>query len=264
MGETGSRISESHWYVSKVSIPGNATLPLDLITVDSDRASRSPCNTNPWRAPGTAPVLSPCGTGCDGGKGDAWDPVGSPQCADPQNWEDGRDLPQTTRAVWQQGDIVELAWSPSIQHGGGYAYRVCPAEATLDEACFQQLDHHLEFVDDFHTIHWTNDGLEETIPAKRTKVGTFPAGSHWSMNPIPIDGRGPPPAFPQPCTLHDCGTWPGTDPTKEFSYTIKDRMQVPSKLAPGNYTVSWRWDCEESSQVWTNCGDIEIAASTLV
>ena len=45
-------------------------------------------------------------------------------------------------------------------------------------------------------------------------------------------------------------------------YTIKDRVKVPN-LEPGNYTISWRWDCEVSPQVWTNCGDITIKFAEL-
>jgi hypothetical protein len=257
--DTGSDIAASHWFVTNVQIPGNATLPIDLITLDSDRASKAPWNKNPWRAPGTTGVVSPCGISCGE---DACDPASSP----PVTWQDGRDLPATMRTVWQRGDIVEVAWSPSIQHGGGYAYRLCPVSEKLEEDCFQQLEHHLEFVDDFHTIHWTADGMEETIPAKRTKTGTFPPGSHWTMNPIPIDGRGPPPAFPNPCKLHNCGTWPGPPGfhPEELSYSIKDRVKVPSHFEPGNYTISWRWDCEESQQVWTNCGDITITGEGLI
>jgi hypothetical protein len=250
--------SASQWYVTNVQIPGDATLPMDLITIDNERASTDPWNKYPWRAPGTAKILSPCGTGCDVG-GDPWDHTGSPQCDGSAHLVDGRDLPETERVIWQQGDVVEVAWSPFVQHGGGYAYRLCPVSENLEEACFQHLERHMEFVDDFHIVHWIADGFEETIPAKRTKTGTFPAGSHWTMNPIP-EGQGPPPDFPQPCKHHPCEEYPRQE---ELLYSIKDRVKVPN-LEPGNYTISWRWDTEVSPQVWTNCGDIAITGKTLI
>lgn len=37
---------------------------------------------------------------------------------------------------------------------------------------------------------------------------------------------------------------------------IVDLVQVPN--VPGKYLLSWRWDCEQSPQVWQNCADIEI------
>merc|ERR1712083_864464 len=136
----------------------------------------------------------------------------------------------------------------------------CPASQDRpDEACFQK--HHLQFVDDFHTIHWTDTGEEETVRAKRTKIGTFPVGSHWSMNPIPTTEG--PAAFPDPCSLHPCGGYPGPD-KNEMSFSIKDRVKVPADLTPGNYTLSWRYDCEVTEQVWTNCADITIARAVVV
>merc|ERR1712032_1265817 len=30
----------------------------------------------------------------------------------------------------------------------------------------------------------------------------------------------------------------------------------------GTYLLSWRWDCEESTQVWQNCADIELTKDT--
>ena len=37
-------------------------------------------------------------------------------------------------------------------------------------------------------------------------------------------------------------------------------MEVPADLEPGAYVLSWRWDCEQSAQVWQNCADVEIVA----
>ena len=39
---------------------------------------------------------------------------------------------------------------------------------------------------------------------------------------------------------------------------IVDRVEVPAELEPGHYLVSWRWDAEQSNQVWQNCGDVDI------
>jgi len=37
-------------------------------------------------------------------------------------------------------------------------------------------------------------------------------------------------------------------------------VEVPAGLAPGEYVVSWRWDVEQTEQVWQNCGDVVITA----
>ena len=31
---------------------------------------------------------------------------------------------------------------------------------------------------------------------------------------------------------------------------IVDRVLIPKGLAPGEYVLGWRWDCEESNQIW--------------
>ena len=41
-----------------------------------------------------------------------------------------------------------------------------------------------------------------------------------------------------------------------WAWSIADTVKVPSDIAPGAYLLSWRWDCEESTQVWQNCADV--------
>jgi predicted carbohydrate-binding protein with CBM5 and CBM33 domain len=41
---------------------------------------------------------------------------------------------------------------------------------------------------------------------------------------------------------------------------ISDEVVVPKDISPGQYVVSWRWDCEETAQVWASCGDVNIVA----
>ena len=33
---------------------------------------------------------------------------------------------------------------------------------------------------------------------------------------------------------------------------VEDRVQIPKSLNPGKYVVSWRMDCEETAQIWSN------------
>eukprot|EP00041_Stephanoeca_diplocostata_P032279 m.1030567 g.1030567 ORF g.1030567 m.1030567 type:complete len:90 (+) comp24119_c0_seq7:1765-2034(+) len=40
---------------------------------------------------------------------------------------------------------------------------------------------------------------------------------------------------------------------------IADRVKVPD-VPPGKYVVRWRWDAEQSPQIWSGCGDIVIKA----
>ena len=47
------------------------------------------------------------------------------------------------------------------------------------------------------------------------------------------------------------------DPTLE----IVDRVLIPADTAPGEYVLGWRWDCEESNQIWQSCSDVTITAA---
>ena len=41
-------------------------------------------------------------------------------------------------------------------------------------------------------------------------------------------------------------------------YTMTDKLEVPSDIPAGDYSLSWRWDCEETPQVWNSCADIQV------
>jgi len=42
---------------------------------------------------------------------------------------------------------------------------------------------------------------------------------------------------------------------------IIDLVRLPSTLPPGKYVVGWRWDAEQTAQVWSGCGDVEVVAA---
>jgi hypothetical protein len=48
----------------------------------------------------------------------------------------------------------------------------------------------------------------------------------------------------------------------EVSFRIGDELRVPKH--EGNYVLQWRWDCDESDQVWSSCADIRVVSSQLV
>ena len=40
---------------------------------------------------------------------------------------------------------------------------------------------------------------------------------------------------------------------------IVDRVAIPADLPAGEWVLGWRWDCEQSTQVWASCSDVTIA-----
>lgn len=146
--------------------------------------------SNPWMAPGYAPVDSPCGVA-----GGHWTQHGELGNSPPRGLSYGFDqryLPTTVVTDWKAGSVQEVAVDVSANHGGGYAFRLCPKDTALlfdlpTEACFQK--HHLPFAGD---VQWLQRGADKStrqeIPAMRVSEGTSPAGSQWTRFPIPACG----------------------------------------------------------------------------
>lgn len=40
---------------------------------------------------------------------------------------------------------------------------------------------------------------------------------------------------------------------------ISDMVKIPDDLPSGDYVLGWRWDCEETAQIWQNCADVIIS-----
>ena len=80
----------------------------------------------PWRYPGAAPVIDPCGTA--GGVYDWQGPAAAGGDYAPtvhaQRGDKGSELPKApSGTTWKAGEVVEVAWSHKAWHGGGYSYR---------------------------------------------------------------------------------------------------------------------------------------------
>jgi len=215
---------------------------------------------------------------------------------------DGRQLPKYTplgqKITWPVGSVQEVSWGFTANHGGGYAYRLCPASSELTEECFES--GHLEFVGESWFQYGTNRKGRKAYNATRVTQGTHPAGSMWTKHPVPACAGAYGGA--QHCQPNDpagmncmCDTpqfepkVPGMfgfgighcefpDPSQHgisslcsapealknlrmFSrLNIVDQVQIPADLLPGDYVISWRWDCEQTPQIWSGCGDVTVTA----
>ena len=236
---------------------------------------------HPWRSPGTARPLDSCGlAGGSTKNNDAAGGFGNMTIAHKQGFNGSALPPVATPAKWQAGATVEVSWTIWANHGGGYVYRLCPAAEGLTEACFERTI--LPFVGATQRLRWRS-GKELEIPATRVAEGTYPKGSVWSKVPIPacksfsggFKGKGcdtptfaPPKGCDETCWGYEqCFL---TLPSGKCNYplvktieipAIVDKVMLPKSLKPGKYVVSLRWDCEQTPQIWNQCGDVEIAAA---
>lgn len=177
-------------------IPGEPTVndaAFRTYNVDVSSGSTDYTRYNPWRAPGSAPVI---GSGCGragGGPIREYNGGTALEFGLHQNM-DGADLPPVKgpATVWTRGAVEEVAWAINANHGGGYAYRLCKNSASnnITEECFQR--GHLHFEGDTQWLSWTQKWAGNHTTVKRVEIprvtvsnGTHPAGSPWARVPIP-------------------------------------------------------------------------------
>jgi len=257
----------------------------------TDYSSQDRTKNNPWRAPGYAPVENACGIA--GG----WDQEGAPGNGGypPAGIKQGMlgtdlpEVPQEHQARWEAGSLQNVSWSITANHGGGYQYRLCPKSRGLTEDCFQDMPltpvgpQYVKFGTVF--VPGVDDDLDRStrsFPAVRVSEGVKPAGSVWTRNPIPAcddpyggaemhgDCKGSQfkPMFPDlfgfglgrcnsmlpglTCSDEEYSMW-----VNRFNFNIIDTVEVPEGIE-GEYVLSWRWDSEQTPQVWAGCSDVLI------
>jgi len=234
---------------------------------------------SPWRAPGTAPVIDACGSagGRLPGMGEGTALAIFTNTSLAFEGEAGSKLPQMEpQAVWQAGSVVEVGWSIMAIHGGGYSYRLAPADEPLTEETFRKMP--LDFVGP-GVLRWSGDkSTQLEFNATRVSVGTYPLGSMWSKNPIPRfasqwedEGASNEPVCEESQACKDTATSCSKSPCfiqgdcrcsgTLRSLEIVDKVQIPANLKPGRYVLGWRWDCEETDQVWSSCSDVLVTAA---
>ena len=214
---------------------------------------------SPWRAPGAAPVFDSCGRAGghrfpQGSFGGIYVNTTNAKLGDLGS----KVLPKMpTGVTWKAGSVVEVAWTIEANHGGGYQYRLAPASGPLDEATFGKIP--LEFVGQ-QTLRW---GLNKTVSFNGTYVseGTVPEGSTWVVNPIPRNdkaqtGTGFPPHCLETPEYRCSGMMDGS--IAQTNMAIVDHVRIPADLPAGEYVLGWRWDCEESNQIWQSCSDVTV------
>lgn len=232
---------------------------------------------SPWRAPGFAPVIDSCGTAGgrkpeqgDGGFGASYVNTTHSKVGDLGS----KTLPvRDTGVVWKPGTKYEVAWTIQANHGGGYSYRLCPLNSTLDEDCFNQ--HPLTMVGQ-SKLRWGGVGGRELPYDPVTVTKGTKAGVMWRKNPIPRAwktksgqwGKGSNHLQTgmgfQPVCEDDGMDRQGTEQSctgewGPYNLEIVDTVLIPLDLPAGKWVLNWRMDQEESNQIWQSCADITVA-----
>ena len=53
------------------------------------------------------------------------------------------------------------------------------------------------------------------------------------------------------------GDTDGNDPHSPERMEILDSLAIPGGLE-GEFVLGWRWDCEQSNQIWQSCSDVTL------
>lgn len=234
---TGALPLDNHagyfFFSQLTKIPDEPTLPDAFRTYNLGRSSGllDWARRAPWRAPGSAPVLgSGCGT--SGGNEKAMANGGDAALGYPPG-SDGLELPSVEAVVWPVGTEQEVAWRIKANHGGGYSYRLCRIEDGVSEACFQRTS--LRFAGDKQWLRPTNGSASIELPLVTTREGTYPEGSEWARNPIPV------------CSLCDVLTQCGPE--------VAPNMSDGRRSGETTYYGGEAW--EEYTLCWNECGGLE-------
>lgn len=208
-------------------------------------------------------------------------------------------LKNYTKPVYKKGSNVTVSWGIAANHGGGYSYRLCPLSEKPTEACFQKYSMPF-LNEETVIHYPDGSRADITIPSVTvTGDVVTPKGSTWKRNPVPAcncdlgfgcsSSKGSEmtkpyeidPEAPTKYKSHQCLTglqfpaaWDdgygdggsclypvgSTKPCDPFKFNMVDEVGIPDNAEPGDYLLSFRWDCEQTSQVWTQCADVTIVA----
>lgn len=266
------------------------------INVDiSDGSDKDFTKTMPWRAPGSAPVHGH-GCGVAGGSNIPRDNGGIPppwikQGVDgitlPKSsavrWKRGSTQEVAWAMLANHGGGYSYRLCPNM---GGVVSEECFQQHQLDFAGTKQWLRFRQFQ------QWDKLATIPDIELDRVtvNVGTYPSGSQWARNPVPacklcdqaecmkktewiqqqhcsqecsgLNISVCPPytaQFPEPApgiSGYFKNHQGNENSLGGFDFNIVDLVTIPEKLKPGDYILSWRWDAEQSRQIWQNCADI--------
>lgn len=245
------------WFTN-YTVVQEATLPEEFF--DNSARRKTKVGLHPWNSPGSAPTY---GNGCGANGGNPNGCIGTDnvfgRCCGGKmkkgkwiigcggyvggksalsHYKEGFfGTPKVT--TWKRGTNQEVYWESTAWHRGGYAYRLCKVKNgkiwEVTEKCFQ--NGHLKFAGDTTWTYYGSRGESfnpdnfEAKPIVKTNIGTYPEGSEWAKVNIP---------------------------SFKTTWAFKDLVEVPENLEPGEYVLSFRWDCQQSPQVWNSCANIQI------
>lgn len=288
------------WFTNNIEITINETLPIAARSV-TNGGEPDVFGKSPWRAPGTAKVLG-SGCGVAGGSSNAYAnggtaPEGIAQGSDgielqemsPTVWQLGSAVEVAWAIAANHGGGYSYRLCKKTETVSEECFQRNPLKFAGNTSFIIQPDGStFEFPMTKVMIGVGNAVTEwarDPVPGcKMCESALEKCGA--PLNPVPSDQPGG--GWTDPwetqvnCYAACCGSTSskshGTCPqgTEFFpavsgksgfgknvpDWSIMDKVLIPADLEEGDYLLSWRWDCEESTQVWQNCADIRLVKNS--
>jgi len=207
-----------------------------------DVAPRGYPDNRPWSEPGQSlSNIGPCGS----------KPYGSQT-----NWnkpEHGWGTEVT--ATYRAGDVIDVEWcvTSSADHGGSYSYRLCHDESItakfIDPNYTPNGDDHASLEECFqrgilscHDVPGQNCRVH---PSCHSGMGCMQASSWFHCDRhMSVGGGG--------CMASSVGSCRGN------GGLLRDRVKLPANFASNHTLIGFRWDCQQTGQLWLHCADVKI------
>merc|ERR1712032_1480968 len=291
---------QCRWFSNNVEIPGEPSIPEEFYTVRNG-GTPDVFATSPWRAPGTAPVYgSGCGA-AGGGPKAYWNggnaPKGTTQGQDglemPEMPATAWQIGSTVEVAWaisaNHGGGYHYRLCKKSDGVSEECFQRTPLKFAGNTSFIMHNDGSIEkeFPMRKVTVGTYPEGSEwamDPIPGCRT-CDDAQAQCGNPLEPKAEDEEGGGYSDPWNAQVNCYGACCGSASSKahgecptgtEFyeplsghsgfgknvpEWSIMDRVVIPEELEEGEYLLGWRWDCEESTQVWENCADIVLTNS---
>lgn len=172
------------------------------------------------------------------------------------NWNHPEHGWGAVQATYAAGSIITLEWCVSniADHGGLYSYRLCTDEALV-----------AKFINPSYTPNQQDMTNMEACFQKGILKCTDVPGQSCPIHPDCQSGWG--------CaTAHDWFTCGPKDNGRCMSKSVgscrthgadgsilRDKVKLPAGFSSNHTLISFRWDCEDTGQLWLHCADVKIA-----
>lgn len=163
------------------------------------------------------------------------------------------------QATYTAGQVIDIEWCVSdlADHGGLYSYRLCTDEGIT-----------AKFIDPSYIPNADDEkALEACFQKGILSCGDVP-GQSCPVHPDCKEGWGCMKAKDWfACAPKDSGRCAAKSAGKCACHQgsgslLRDKVKLPDNFVSKHTLIGFRWDCEDTAQLWLHCADVAIVAAS--